>query len=160
MADMLPGSNGLGGVPGTRWRNPTSGTWYQLVSSLRKPCADCLRHHGRVRPRPWPIPFHPHCECEQLDVAPGAEAPLLFGDMPGLMPRLSSPGQVRVVGLPSWWLQRAGLVTWSDLFDPSGEVRDFDRVVRAKHLTIEQLVAARIPEAIARRAVGLGPFGR
>jgi hypothetical protein len=66
MADIIPRSDGLGGRPGTRWRNPTNATWYQLVGSLRKPCADCLRRHGRVSPRPWPIPFHPHCECEQL----------------------------------------------------------------------------------------------
>ena len=100
-------SDGLGGPPGTRWRNMTDDTWYQLVSSLRKPCAACLRLHGRVSPRPWPLPLHPHCECEQWEIAPGAEAPLVFGDMPGLMPRLGGPGQVRVVGLPSWWQRHA-----------------------------------------------------
>ena len=52
MADIIPGSDGLGGRPGTRWRNPTNATWYQLISSLRQPCADCLRRHGRVSPRP------------------------------------------------------------------------------------------------------------
>ena len=160
MADIVPGSDGLGGRPGSRWRNPTDATWYQLVSSLRQPCADCLRRHGRVSPRPWPIPLHLHCECEQLEVPPGAEAPLVFGDMPGLMPRLSGPSQVRVVGLPSWWLERAGLLSWSDLFDGNGEVLDFDLVVRRKGLTLEQLLGAGIPEAIARRAVGLGPLGR
>jgi hypothetical protein len=153
-------SDGLGGRPGERWRNATDDTWYQLVSSLRKPCAACLRRHGRVSPRPWPLPLHPHCECEQWEIAPGAEAPLLFGDMPGLMPRLSGPGQVRVVGLPSWWLERAGLVVWSDLFDGNGAVRDFDQVVRQKGLTVAQLLGAGIPEAIARRAVGLGPMGK
>jgi hypothetical protein len=80
--------------------------------------------------------------------------------MPGLMPRLSGPGQVRVVGLPSWWLERAGLVEWSDLFDGHGEVRDFDLVVRRQGLTVAQLLGAGIPEAIARRAVGLGPMGK
>ena len=157
MADILARSDGLGGRPGTHWHNPTNATWYQLVGSLRRPCADCLRRHGRVSPRPWPIPFHPHCECEQLEVPPGAEALLVFTE---LMPRLSGPGQVRVVGLPSWWLQRAGLVSWSDLFDGNGEVQDFDLVVRRKGLSLEQLLGAGIPEAIARRAVGLGPLGR
>ena len=76
------------------------------------------------------------------------------------MPRLSGPGQVRVVGLPSWWLERAGLVGWSDLFDGNGEVRDFDLVVRRKGLTVDQLLGAGIPEAIARRAVGPGPMGK
>ena len=160
MTDVVPRSAGLGGRPGSRWRNPTNATWYQLVGSLRRPCADCLRRHGRVSPRPWPIPFHPHCECEQLEVPAGTEAPLVFEDMAGLMPRLSGAGQVRVVGLPSCWLQRAGLVAWSDLFDGNGEVLDFDLVVRRKRLTVEQLLGAGIPEAIARRAVGLGLLGR
>jgi hypothetical protein len=61
-------SDGLGGRAGERWRNTTDDTWYQLVSSLRKPCAVCLRRHGRISSRPWPIPFHPHCECEQLEI--------------------------------------------------------------------------------------------
>jgi hypothetical protein len=104
--------------------------------------------------------LHPHCECEQLEVAPGAEAPLVFSDLAGLMPRLSGPGQVRVVGLPSWWLHRSGLVSWSDLFDGHGEVLDFDLVVKRKGLTVDQLLGAGIPEAIARRAVGLGLLGR
>ena len=76
------------------------------------------------------------------------------------MPRLSGPGQVRVVGLPSWWLQRAGLVRWSDLFDGDGEVLGFDLVVKRKGLMLDQLLGAGIPESIARRAVGLGPLGR
>jgi hypothetical protein len=156
--DGVPG--GLGGRSGERWKNWTGDTWYQLVGSLRKPCADCLRRHGRVSPRPWPIPLHPHCECEQLEVPPGAEAPLAFSDLPELMPRLSGPGQVRVVGLPCWWLHRSGLVSWSDLFDGNGEVQDFDLVVRRKGLSLEQLLGAGIPEAIARRSVGLGPLGK
>ena len=64
------------------------------------------------------------------------------------------------VGLPSWWLEQAGLVVWSDLFDGNGEVRDFDLVVKSKGLTVAQLLGAGIPEAIARRAVGLGPMGK
>ena len=63
-------SDGLGGPPGDARRNLTDDTWYQLVSSLRKPCAACLRPHGRISPRPWPIPFHEYCECEQLEVPP------------------------------------------------------------------------------------------
>ena len=39
-------SDGLGGRPGERWRNMTDDIWYQLVSSLRKPCAACLRRHA------------------------------------------------------------------------------------------------------------------
>jgi hypothetical protein len=46
------------------------------------------------------------------------------------------------------------------LFDGNGEVLDFDLVVRRKGLRLDQLLGAGIPEAIARRAVGLGPLGR
>ena len=44
--------------------------------------------------------------------------------------------------------------------DGNGEVQDFDLVVRRKGLTVDQLLGAGIPEAIARRAVGLSPLGR
>ena len=57
--------------PGTRWVNPTNTVWYQLVSSLRNPCPLCLARHGHVSPRPWDIPYHEHCECEQIEVPPG-----------------------------------------------------------------------------------------
>jgi hypothetical protein len=160
MADIVPRSDGLGGQPGTRWRNPTSATWYQLVSSLRKPCAFCLRRHARVSPRPWPLPLHPHCQCEQLEVPPGREAPLPFTDLPALMPRLSVSDRMELVGIPGWLLERAGLVRWSDLFGPDGEPLDFDRVVRRRGLSFDGLRAAGISEATARRAVGLGPLGR
>ena len=53
-------SDGLGGRPGDRWWNLTDDTWYQLVASLRKSCTVCVRRHGRISPRPWPIPFHLH----------------------------------------------------------------------------------------------------
>ena len=64
-------SDGLGGRVGDRWRNMTDDTWYQLVASLRKSCAVCVRRHGRISPRPWPIPFHLHCECTQFPIIPG-----------------------------------------------------------------------------------------
>src|SRR5262249_10611268 len=68
--------------------------------------------------------------------------------------------QGRGGGRPGWWLRRAELVDWSDLFDGNGAVRHFDEVVRWKHLTVEPLLGVGIPEAIARRAVGLGLLGR
>ena len=32
--DLVTGSDGLGGPPGDRWRNPTDRVWWQWVSSL------------------------------------------------------------------------------------------------------------------------------
>ena len=153
-------SDGLSGPPGERWRNRTDDTWYQLVSSLRKPCAVCLRRHGRISPRPWPIPFHPHCECAQLPIVPGAEAPIEFRSPAGLAAAMPVGGQVELVGPLNWLIRSAGLVSWDDLFDSNGDPRDFDQVVRRKKLTVPQLVAAGVAEGVARRAVGLGPLGK
>ena len=108
--DLLIDSDGLGGRPGTRWRNMTDDIWYQLVSSLRKPCAACLRRHARISPRPWGIPFHPHCECEQLEVPPGALAPIEFRDAGGLAEAMPVGGQVELVGALNWLSGRRG---WS-----------------------------------------------
>ena len=73
--DRVTGSDGLGGPPGTRWRNRTDDTWYKLVASLRKACTVCVPRHGRISPRPWPIPFQWHCECTQQPILPGGQAP-------------------------------------------------------------------------------------
>ena len=63
------------------------------------------------------------------------------------------------VGLPSWWLERAGLVVWSDLFDGNGEVRDFDQVVRSKGLTVAQLLGAGSPRRSPAGRSGWGRWG-
>jgi hypothetical protein len=153
-------SDGLGGRPGERWRNMTDDTWYQLVSSLRKPCAVCLRRHGRISPRPWPIPFHPHCECEQLEIPAGAQAPIEFRSAGELAAAMPVGGQVELVGALNWLIRSAGLVSWDDLFDGNGDPRDFDDVVRRKGLTLEQLRRAGVAEGVARRSVGLSPLGK
>jgi hypothetical protein len=99
--DLVPGSDGLGGPPGTRWRNRTDDTWYQWISSLRKPCAVCLRRHGRLFPRRPERP-HPHCECEFLAIHPGAEAPIEFRSAGGLAAAMPVGGQVGLVGPLNW----------------------------------------------------------
>jgi hypothetical protein len=152
-------SDGLGGPPGTRWRNRTEDTWYQWVSSLRQPCAVCLRRHGRLFAR-LPERPHPHCQCEFLAVRPGAEAPIEFRSAGGLAAAMPVGGQVELVGALNWLIRSAGLVSWDDLFDEGGDPRDFDQVARRKGLTAPQLVAAGIAEGVARRAVGLGPLGK
>jgi hypothetical protein len=135
--DLVVGSDGLGGRPGERWRNMTDVTWYQLVSSLRKPCAVCLRRHGRISPRPWPIPFHPHCQCEQLEIPAGREAPIEFRSAGELAAAMPVGGQVELVGALNRLIRSAGLVSWEDLFDGNGDPREFDDVVRRKGLTVD-----------------------
>ena len=158
--DLVPGSDGLGGPPDTRWRNMTGDTWYQLVASLRHTCSVCVRRHGRISPRPWPIPFHLHCECTQQPVLPGGQAPVAFAAPSLLMPAMPVGGQVGLVGPLNWLIRSAGLVSWDDLFDGNGDPRDFDQVVKRKKLTVDQLVKAGIAEGVARRAVGLGALGK
>jgi hypothetical protein len=153
-------SDGLGGRPGERWRNMTDDTWYQLVASLRKSCTVCVRRHGRISPRSWPIPFHLHCECTQLPILPGGQAPLDFAAPSLLMPAMPVGGQVELVGTLNWLIRSAGLVSWEDLFDEGGDPRDFEDVVRRKGLTLEQLRRAGVAEGVARRAGGLGPLGK
>jgi hypothetical protein len=111
-----------------------------------------LRRHGRVLPRPWPIPLHPHCECDQLEVPPGGEAPIEFRSPGQLLARLSPADQAELVGAESLALRRAGLVSWDDLVDDDGEVLDFEEVVRRRGLTYAQLVGAGIDEATAGRS--------
>jgi hypothetical protein len=154
--DLVTPSDGLGGVPGDRWRNPTDRVWWQWVSSLRKPCARCLRRHGRLFPGPDPPErLHPNCECEFLEVRPGGEAPIPFRTAGGLAEAMPAGGQVELVGALNWLIRSAGLVTWDDLFDTNGDPRKFSDVVRRKGLTVPQLVAAGVAEGVARKALGL-----
>jgi hypothetical protein len=146
-------SDGLGGRPGERWRNMTDDTWYQWVSSLLKPCAVCLRRHGRLFPR-LPERPHPHCQCDFLAVPPGREAPIEFRSAGELAAAMPVGGQVELVGALDWLIRSAGLVSWDDLFDGNGDPRDFEDVVRRKGLTLEQLLRAGIAEGVARRSVG------
>ena len=123
--------------------------------------ARCLRRNARLFPGPDPPEkLHPHCECEFIEVRPGGQAPLPFRSMPETVSDLSVGDQVHLVGPMCWMIQRAGLVTWYDLFDTNGDPRDFDQVVRRKGLTVDQLVQAGVAEGVARRAVGLGPLGK
>lgn len=151
---MIELPHGQGGRTGERWKNWTGDTWYQLVATLRTTCPVCLRRHGRVSPRPWPVPFHPRCECAVFPVLPGAVAPVSFASAPLLAAMMPAGGQVELVGQLNWLLRSAKLVSWDDLFDGNGDPRDFAEVVRRRGLTLEQLRRAGTAEGVARRAVG------
>lgn len=157
MSDVYGGSDGLRpGRPGERWRNMTSDTWWQLVSSLRAPCHVCLRLHGQLSPRPWPIPLHPHCECEQLAVRPGELAPIEARTPVQTVRRLSAAAREGLLGADVMRLVGAGLVTLEDVVgtDETGWLLlAFTELVRRHRLSVDQLVAAGVGEAAARRAV-------
>jgi hypothetical protein len=141
----------ISGPIGARWRNWTREPWYQLLSSLRKPCARCLRRNGHISPRPWPK-LHPHCECSSVAIAPGAAAYVPFRSLGQMMPLLDEAGRATVVGAELVLLQRAGLVSWEDCFDADGEVLDLGEVVRRRGLSYAQLVGVGLDESSAGRA--------
>ena len=121
----------------------------------------CLRRNARLFPGPDPPEkLHPHCECTFIEVRPGGQAPLPFRSVPEAVADLPVGDQVHLVGPMCWMIQRAGLVTWYDLFDSNGYPATSTRSSRRKGLTVPQLVAAGIAEGVARRAVGLGPLGK
>ena len=157
---MARPSDGLGGRPGERWRNNTSLTWYQVLSSLRDPCPDCIERHGRISVRPWPIPFHPHCECEQLEIPPGQEAPIESRTPADLIARVDASARPRLLGGDVARLLEVGLVDYADVVAEGWRYATPEELVRKKGLTMEQLRRAGVAEGVARRAGGLGPIGK
>jgi len=148
------GSAGLAGArPGERWRNMTDRFWYQLVSSLRRPCEQCLKLHGRLSPNPWGQ-IHPHCECESIPVAPGELAPLPVANPPEVLGRIGAEGLRQLLGEEVAALLSAGLVGYDDLVDGDWRFTSAEDLVRRKGLTRERMTAAGIPPAIAARLAG------
>jgi hypothetical protein len=66
--------------------------------------------HGRIAPRPWPIPFHWHCECTQRPILPGGQAPIAFAAPSLLLPAMPvgghDPSGARLVGPLNWHHKR------------------------------------------------------
>jgi hypothetical protein len=153
-------SDGLGGRLGERWRNNTSLTWYQVLSSLRDPCPDCIERHGRISVRPWPLPFHMHCECEQLEIPPGQEAPIESRSPADLIARVDAAARPRLLGADVARLLEAGLVGYADVVAEGWRYATLEELARKKELTLEQLRRSGVAEGVARRAVGLGPMGK
>ena len=147
-------SDGLAGRPGERWRNMTGDIWYQLVSSLRKPCAVCLRRHARSRRGPGGSRSTRIASASSSRSRP-VPGPRSSSATPAGWPRrCRSAARSSWSGALNWLIRSAGLVSWDDLFDGDGDPREFDDVVRRKGLTVEQLRRAGVAEGVARRAVG------
>ena len=98
-----------------------------------------------ISPRPWLLPFHPHCECAQLPIIPGAEAPIEFRSAGGLAAAMPVGGQVEFIGPLNWLIRSAGLVSWEDLSQTGGDPRDFGQVIRRNRLAVPQFVALSWP---------------
>ena len=97
-----------------------------------------MRRHGRISPRPWPIPFHLHWSVAGWRVAGGGQR----------------PGRPADRSLPHPPPATRHEDEWEDLFDGNGDPRDFDDVVKCKGLAPEQLRRAGVAEGVARRAGG------
>lgn len=141
-----------------RWRNASKTTHYQLVSSLRKPCGFCIRRHGRILARPWPLPFHPNCQCDQLAILPDWEAPMAYRTPTEIFRSMGADAQANLVGADTMRVVRAGLIDWPDVLgtaDSGWLLLGFTESVRRHHLTVPQLLAAGVDRATADRAVSL-----
>ena len=106
--------------------------------------------------RPWPIPFHPHCECEQLEIPAGQEAPLESQTPADLIACVEASARPRLLGTDVARLLEAGLVGYADVVAEGWRYATLEELVRKKGLTLEQLRRAGVAEDEARRAVGLG----
>lgn len=143
-----------------RWRNTGRDkvTHYQLVSSLRKPCGFCVRRHGRILDRPWPLPFHPNCQCDQLAILPDWEAPMVYRTPSEIFREMGPDAQANLVGHDNLRIIRAGLVDLSEVLgtpDTGWLLLAFTETVRRRKLTVPQLLAAGVDRATADRAVSM-----
>jgi len=144
------------GPPGARWRNLTGHTWYQWVSDLIKPCARCLRRHGRLFPRAQGK-LHPNCRCHELAVEPGAVAPIQARAPMQVARLIPESGLESMLGADTMRVVRAGLVPLSAVIgdDETGWLLlAFTELVRRRGLSYSQLVGAGVDAATARRATG------
>lgn len=144
------------GPPGAVWVNRDSRTWFQWVSSLRRPCRTCIKRHGRLFPRSMGK-AHPSCQCDELPVPPGRPAPLSSASPATVFGRIPAPGQIDLVGQDVHRLYRAGLVGVTDLAgtpEAPWPLPSLAELVRRKGLTARQLAAAGVDAATAARVVG------
>jgi hypothetical protein len=139
---------------GERRHNWTGRPWYQLASSLRHPCPECPARHGRVLPRRWGLPFHPDCQCEELEILPGGDAPIRARPPRELVNLLDESGRAAIPGRENLVLPRHDVVGYPQLFDDRGDPPPFERVVKSAGLTPEQLTGAGILEPLARSVLG------
>jgi len=148
-----------GGRPGTYWRNYTSETWYQRVSTLVHPCHRCLRLHTTI----WPAPMgrlHPNCECTDTPVPPGATAPLPVCEPAAVMRSLTNDERVKILGAPVAALVRAGLVPVGETVRDDWSLVPLAALVRLRRLRADQLEAAGVDAKTARAAVAGDGGGR
>ena len=132
---------------GTRWLNCTGALAYQFVCALTNTCPRCLPYHLRIAAW-WPLGLHPRCQCDQLPIEPGQEAPLVSRSLDQIVHSLPAHEQLRVLGKTTMLLIGAGIVGIDQVVTknrtrPPGEV-----IARAK-LSDEQLKAAgvrRVPD--------------
>ncbi|WP_422932034.1 hypothetical protein [Singulisphaera sp. PoT] len=143
------GLGGLLGKPGTTWLNETGKIQYQMVvdfsieSGACMPTASCIGSF-------WPIPICSGCTCLNHPIMPG-ERSLPFLDFQAEFAKLDFDRQCEAIGRLNALALKSGLFSWGDL-SRTYRVCDFEGIMDAKRLTIEQMVAAGIPEADANAA--------
>jgi hypothetical protein len=145
------GSASLAGAPGTVFSNATGLVLHQFVASLHGTCGTCLQYHTRIAAW-WGIPMHPHCQCDQVPVLPGAAAPMEFASYRAIFRAMDEADKRIAIGASNYRLMATGLADWTDIVAPD-RVRDFWEVVAIKRLSVALLIAAGFKRFLATAAV-------
>jgi hypothetical protein len=139
----------ISGDAGETWVNDTGKVKYQFIVNWLNSCGLCAQYDRQIGDS-WPIPLHRGCRCHQKAIWPGA-ASLPFADFRAEVANLSRDQQARVIGRANLLLVERGVVEWSDVVTPV-RVRDLHEVVALEGLTVERMVKAAVPRAVAEAA--------
>jgi len=138
------------GEPGTTWVNDTGKVRWQLICRLSNTCGACLQYHLAIGPS-WPIQLHFGCNCQQVQIQPGAEAPHKFVDFRELLDGMRHDQQVAAIGAANYKLLKAGVVKWTDIVTKY-RVRTLREVMALNKVSLETAIKARVKPAIAKEA--------
>ena len=139
------------GTPGERWTNETDRVAFFFQCSFVNSCPECMLLHTAISFEPFPIPMHDNCGCWQVDVMPEMESePFVHYD--DYLKRLTDDEKERSIGMSLWKLIKKGVVAWEDVVTPE-RIRTLAEVVKAKHLTADEMVEAGVSRSVAERAV-------
>jgi len=137
------------GEAGDAFTNETSRVLFQFHASLTNTCGTCLMYHLAISSW-WPIPLHRNCACTQTLVKPGATAEP-WVDFRKLLDGMSPAQKREAVGASNYKLLKRGVVKWEDVVTNT-RVRSLREVVAREKLTVKDMKAAGVREAVAKSA--------
>ncbi len=139
------------GEAGTTHTNSTEWIQYQFIASLFNTCGVCLSMHMAIKRGAWAIPYHYNCNCRQVPIKPGADAPNPFVDYREILDNMPHDQQVAAIGASNYKLLKNGVVDWKDIVTPS-RVRPLREVVAIKKIPVKIMTGVGVNPLIANRA--------